>query len=210
MKTKAHRQWLLQLMEAHGFNRKTWAEKAKVNPNILYNYFKGYSNSIDEPAREKLAPLIGLTPDEMKRGTDAPQAANVNQSFTKKAYDDMIPVYGPVAGARDGLILFTEEHIVSQEPRPDSLQHVRNGFRMHVSGDSMEPRHYHGELVSVNPNQFPILGQDCVIVQEPEGNALIKRYMGKDDKHFHFEQYNPPKKLKIKAADVRAIYSVVR
>lgn len=122
----------------------------------------------------------------------------------------LIPVYGPAAAASDDVVMLTDEHIIAYEPCPPALSNVRGAFMMYVAGSSMEPRHYHGERVWVDPWTKPAIGQDCVAVLEEHGNAIVKRYMGREGTDFVFEQYNPPKKLKFKAKEIRAIYAVTR
>lgn len=69
MDSKEHRDWLQKVMADHGLNEKRWAEKAGLStPNVLYNYFKGTSKSISEKNCDKLAPVIGLTPEAIRRG----------------------------------------------------------------------------------------------------------------------------------------------
>lgn len=122
----------------------------------------------------------------------------------------LIPVYGPAAASSDDVVMLTDEHIIAYEQCPPALQNVRGAFMMYVAGSSMEPRHYHGERVWVDPWTKPAIGQDCVVVLEEHGNAIVKRYMGREGTDFVFEQYNPPKKLKFKTKEIRAIYAVTR
>lgn len=134
-------------------------------------------------------------------------------SYTGKVYKPepgLIPVYGPAAAASDDSVMLTGEHIIGYEPCPPALSNVRGAFMMYIAGSSMEPRHYHGERVWVDPWTQPAIGQDCVAVLEEDGNAIVKRYMGREGTDFVFEQYNPPKKLKFKVKEIRAIYAVTR
>jgi phage repressor protein C with HTH and peptisase S24 domain len=121
-----------------------------------------------------------------------------------------VPVYGPAAGATPERVLFTNDHIVGQDPCPIDLHHVKGAFRMYVQGDSMSPRHEPGEKISVNPHQFPLQGQDCVLILEPDGNAIIKRYLGSTDKEYKLRQFNPAKDFTMKKSEVRAVYAVVK
>ena len=122
-----------------------------------------------------------------------------------------VPVYGPASAASPELISITDEFIVDKISCPEELADVRDGFVMFIAGDSMYPRYKHGEMVSVHPRRPPYVGQDCVVVLEQDGNALVKEFAGETESRLEwkFKQYMPEKILKIKKAEVRAIYAVV-
>lgn len=221
MNTKEHRRWLQQVMTEKGLNELQWAEKAGVHHNILYQYFSGKSQSISEKSREKLAPIVGLTSEQMKLGVHAngnnePHVRGgrlsdaIHLQTRNTLLTESVPVFGPAAASSPDRILITEEYIVGYDPRPIELTGIKDGFRMYVSGNSMEPRHFHGEKVSVHPFQAPSIGMDCVIVMKEDGNAIIKRYMGQTDTHYKLMQWNPRKDLTIKKSDVQKLYAVVR
>lgn len=164
---------------------------------------------------EKIAAALGCEPYELlTEASSAQQKSQIASPQKQNGHNteiNFVDVYGPASASSQGIVKFTEEHIVEREERPIELKNIKDGFRMFVAGDSMEPRHFHGEKVSVHPNKYPATGQDCVIVMEPDGNAIIKRYIGRTDSgDYRVMQWNPKKDLIIKKKDVRAIYTVVR
>lgn len=202
---------------AYGWNKHTYKSHEDgsrgIKPDVAETYANAYGTSPEYilfGSSSKIPPntqsnTISNLPDHAvsKPVTNMIQARNQNVT-------DSVPLYGPAAAAAPDRILITEDFIVAYEPRPDELYGIKGGFRMYVSGDSMEPRHFHGERVSVNPHQFPATGQDCVIVMAEDGNAIIKRYMGTTETHYKVMQWNPQKNLSLKKSDVKSIYTVVR
>lgn len=143
-----------------------------------------------------------VTKPSQFNGTKAPRDS-------ADGYSTLVPVYGPAAASHPERILLTDDFIVEKMERPKELLRIKEGFVMYVVGDSMRPRYKDRELVSVNPNLKPHKEQDCVIVLDEEGNALVKEFAGETDTEFKFKQYNPEKIIKLKKADVRALYAVV-
>ncbi len=100
--------------------------------------------------------------------------------------------------------------MIEEVPRHPSVQKVKGAFAMQIAGDSMAPRHRPGERVYIHPYQVPSIGQDCIVVQEPDGNAILKQYMGETATECKFAQLNPANEFTIEKSKVRKIYAVVR
>jgi phage repressor protein C with HTH and peptisase S24 domain len=81
-------------------------------------------------------------------------------------------------------------------------------FAIRVSGDSMEPRLYSGELVIVGKGVPPQKNGDCV-VELRDGSALVKQYRSQKDGVVFLHQLNPDQELRLDAAKVRAIHAVL-
>jgi phage repressor protein C with HTH and peptisase S24 domain len=204
--------------KAYGWNAHTYKaheDNARgIKPKVAAVYAKTYGTS---PEYILFGSVRSETPPDgesdskniLRNQVVANHVTNMLQARNQNVTDS-VPVYGPAAAASPDRILLTEDFIVGYEPRPDELAGIKGGFRMYVGGDSMEPRHFHGEKVSVHPHQFPSIGQDCVIVMAEDGNAIIKRFMGSTDTHYKVMQWNPQKNMAIKKTDVKAIYAVVR
>lgn len=124
--------------------------------------------------------------------------------------DDLVPMYGAVSASSPEVVHFTEEYMIEEVPRHPSVQKVKGAFAMQVAGDSMAPRHFPGERVYINPHQIPHIGQDCVVVYEPEGNAILKQFRGETPTEWKFSQLNPVNEFAIEKSRVRKIYAVVR
>lgn len=124
---------------------------------------------------------------------------------------EYVPVYGTASAATPGIIRISEEFMVDQALRHPGIAHVKDSFALYVDGDSMSPRRDHGEMIYVHPYKEPMPGQDCVVVENPEGNALYKRYCGKtkDGLNVILKQFNPAQEFTIPMDRVRKIYSVI-
>jgi phage repressor protein C with HTH and peptisase S24 domain len=78
----------------------------------------------------------------------------------------------------------------------------------------MEPRYYAGELVHIHPGK-PVTNGAFVLVQvrpENEGEApraFMKRLLRRTAAKITLEQFNPPKEIEIKAAEVISIHRIV-
>lgn len=212
---------MIERMRELGIDQASVAEACKITQSAVSQILQRGSTK----HLSKIAKVLRVNIDWLEYGTEPKEDSQYAQAAIDKPYGlssapytgkvfkpepGLIPVYGPAAAASDDVVMLTDEHIIAYEPCPPALSNVRGAFMMYVAGSSMEPRHYHGERVWVDPWTKPAIGQDCVVVLEEHGNAIIKRYMGREGTDFVFEQYNPPKKLKFKAKEIRAIYAVTR
>ncbi|HRI77382.1 MAG TPA: S24 family peptidase [Alphaproteobacteria bacterium] len=212
---------MIERMRELGIDQAAVAEACKITQSAVSQILQRGSTK----HLSKIAKVLRVNIDWLEDGTGPKEDIIYSQEsldkpygmsgalYTGKAFKPepgLIPVYGPAAAASDDSVMLTGEHIIGYEPCPPALSNVRGAFMMYIAGSSMEPRHYHGERVWVDPWTQPAIGQDCVVVLEEEGNAIVKRYMGREGTDFVLEQYNPPKKLKFKAKEIRAIYAVTR
>lgn len=131
------------------------------------------------------------------------------QDVSRSPLNIMVPVYGPAAASNPEVVLLTEDYILEYKPCPVELQMVKEAFLIVVSGDSMFPRYENGDIASVHKHKFPKPGQDCLIVMNDEGNALIKRYTGQTETTWKFSQFNPSKDFEIAKSKIREIHSIV-
>lgn len=123
-----------------------------------------------------------------------------------------IPVYGSAVGGLDGE--FEMNGLVLYEVlAPPSLSPVSGAYAVQVSGDSMEPRYFDGEVVFVDPTRRVKRG-DFVIAQIHVDEAkaplaYIKRFVRHNAEELVLEQYNPPKELRFRHSDVQSVHFVV-
>ena len=121
----------------------------------------------------------------------------------------LVPVYGMAAGEGDDHVVYNDHFIVEWAETPTELKGVKGGFRLYVQGASMEPRHYHGELVSVHPYKPPTIGRDCVIIKD-DYSCILKRFMGETKNEILLAQYNPAREFSLKKSEIKFIYAVVK
>jgi SOS-response transcriptional repressor LexA len=134
------------------------------------------------------------------RGGDTPQVDRLT------ALRRDLPVLGAVKGGADAFY-FNDGEPKEYVVRSPGLMGVSNGFALYVCGDSMVPRYYAGEVLYVNPNRPPTRG--CfVAVELVDGQGLIKQFIRRDDDLLVLAQFNPPKEIRLPAAQVKQIYLI--
>lgn len=105
-----------------------------------------------------IARALGVTPGEL---FDRSESAGIGFAEPGNRF---IPVFGLAAGAVRG------NHRMDNDPvehllAPPALAHVRDAYALIVTGTSMEPRYYSGEVVFIHPHR-PVRGGDHVVLQE--------------------------------------------
>lgn len=137
-------------------------------------------------------------------------AAVDDRSFApRRAAQRRIPVYGYAAAGGDDLVAYADDQVLEwREPPPlwngaGYLAYVR------LSGASMEPRYFAGELAPVLLGVPPANGQDCLI-EFFNNTAAIKTYMGRKGNLLGVRQYNPAKDFQLPLSDVRALHAIWR
>lgn len=178
---------------------------------------RGVPLKLPEDVRELLAPLLDLTPDQLKTPPAGASKglAEPSRFFTLPFPNamDKIPVMGIAEGGADGSSLWNGE-VVDRVDRPPSLAGAPNGYGTYVIGTSMEPRYHPGELIYVHPGK-PVTVGCYVLVQlapKEEGApppALIKRLAKRMTTKIVLEQFNPPKTFEIAVKDVLTIHKIV-
>lgn len=167
----------------------------------------------------EIAQALGVNVEWLRDGTHNSKSNNVTHLAvppqTRDRHfplnvDDLVPMYGAVSASSPEIVHFTEEYMIEEVPRHPSVQKVKGAFAMLVAGDSMAPRHMKGEKVYIHPYQVPSIGQDCIVVKEPDGNAILKQFRGETKTDWKFSQLNPAKEFSISKANVRKIFAVVR
>jgi SOS-response transcriptional repressor LexA len=123
-----------------------------------------------------------------------------------------IPVYGSAVGGVDGEFAMNGG-ILYEVVAPPVLNNVTGAYAVQVSGESMEPRYFDGELAYVNPHRRVVKG-DFVIVQifaENEDDpplAFVKRFVRHNAVELVLEQYNPPKELRFPHERVKSVHFI--
>ena len=123
-----------------------------------------------------------------------------------------LPVYGQAVGGIDGEFVMNGERL-EDVFSPPSLSAVIGAYAVYVSGESMEPRYFDGEIVYVNPAKRVRRG-DFVVAQiqsEEHGSKLayVKRFVRWNSTELVLSQYNPEKELRFAANHVVSVHLAV-
>jgi hypothetical protein len=142
----------------------------------------------------------------------APPAPNAIVGSPIVTSGNMIPVYGSAVGGIDGEFVLNGS-ILYEVMAPPSLSPVSGAYAVQVSGESMEPRYFDGEVVFVDPTRRVTKGDFVVaqiIMDESDTRlAYIKRFVRHNAEELVLEQYNPPKRLTFPHENVHSVHFVV-
>ena len=168
------------------------------NHAYLQQYLmRGSPRELPEAARHGLAPLLGISPDDL-RSTALPAgsalAGELRGGGPLRADRADLPVYASAEGG-GGAIIITSEPIDFVR-RPEPLLSVRDGYGCYVIGDSMSPAYEQGDLLLVHPGRPVRPGDDCVFVRDQGDGSqqgLVKRLLRITAEKWRVRQFNPAK-----------------
>lgn len=150
-----------------------------------------------------------LAGPEFNFGNQEPaNAVIISQNVTS---EHKIPVYGSAVGGVDGEFAMNGG-ILYEVVAPPVLNNVAGAYAVQISGESMEPRYFDGEVVFVNPHKRVVKG-DFVIAQvrvEEHGPplAFVKRFVRHNAVELVLEQYNPAKEIRFPHELVESVHFI--
>jgi SOS-response transcriptional repressor LexA len=184
------------------------------NHAYLQQYLmRGSPRELPEAARHGLAPLLGISPDDL-RSTAPPLGGRLEGDLrgagSLRAADRAdLPVYASAEGG--GGIIITSEPIDFIR-RPEPLLSVRDGYACYVIGDSMSPAYEQGDLLLVHPGRPARPGDDCAFIRgQDDGTqeALIRRLLRSTPEKWRVRQFNPAKDLDLDRSHWQKIQLIV-
>jgi len=184
------------------------------NHAYLQQYLmRGSPRELPESARHGLAPLLGVSPDDL-RSSSPPGGrleGDVRSAGPLRAADRAdLPVYASAEGG-GGAIIITSEPI-DYVRRPEPLLSVRDGYGCYVIGDSMSPAYEQGDLLLVHPGRPVRPGDDCVFVRDQgDGTqqALVKRLLRSTTEKWRVRQFNPAKDFDLDRSQWQKVQLIV-
>lgn len=174
--------------------------------------------------RENLVALSRHYPIDLQwlltgEGTEPPlrEPANISRLPARAVFDkgslppERIPAYGQAMGGEDGYFVLNGNKIADLLA-PPGLVGVVDAYAVYVSGDSMEPRYYAGEVLFVNP-RLPVRRGDFVVAQvqyenEDSPRGYVKRFLRMTNEHLILEQLNPTKELRFDRGAVQSVHRI--
>jgi len=210
------REFIRDRLARAGLSMKEASERIGRNHAYLQQFLeRGVPVKLPEDVRERLAPLLEVTPDQLKTPS-AEKGFAESASFLRIPLPDprdRVPVMGIAEGGANGHSLWNGE-IVDYVDRPPSLAGAPNGYATYVTGTSMEPRYHPGELIYVHPGKPVTVGCYVLVQLTPTEDgtpppALIKRLVKRMTTKIVLEQFNPSKTFEIAVKDVLTIHKVV-
>jgi len=125
-----------------------------------------------------------------------------------------LPVYGTAEGGDEAGDFSFNGTTIATVRRPPPLMGVGEAFAIYVDGESMAPKYEQGDIVCIHPHRKVRAG-DYVVVEmhgadaDQSGASLLKRLVRLSGKTVTVEQFNPPKQIKLNAADIKRLWRVV-
>jgi phage repressor protein C with HTH and peptisase S24 domain len=230
MKTFANR--LKALRDAEGLTQDAMAKRLGVSRGALANWEVGGEIANDNLRR--ISEQFDATMDWLIAGRGRPPASLGNpvlDDATKRADIDRlgtlsnatisgqnaagwkeIPIYGQAVAGENGEFLMNGS-ILFTALAPPSVVAISEAYGVRVSGISMEPRYYDGEVVFVDPSRIARAG-DFVVVQvklDEHGElwGYVKRFVRWNTKELVLSQFNPEKQITFPGRQVHSCHVIV-
>lgn len=130
-------------------------------------------------------PLSDLDPAFPETGAILPAAALVGSRD--------LPIYGSAEGGGGSMIVDYDP--IDYVKRPAPLESVRGGYGILVTGESMEPVVYAGDILLINPHLPPRANKIAVFYRSYRGETLatVKTLVSWNDRVWKVRRYNPEK-----------------
>jgi phage repressor protein C with HTH and peptisase S24 domain len=231
MKTFADR--LKALREAEGLTQAAMAKRLGVSRGALANWEVGGEIANDNLRRiseqfdatmDWLVAGRGRAPGSLGFPTLAPDAALSDSVRSLSALANAtiggqnpkgwkaVPVYGQAVAGENGEFLMNGS-ILFTALAPPSVVAISEAYGVRVSGSSMEPRYFDGEVVFVDPSRIARAG-DFVVVQvrlDEHGElwGFVKRFVRWNTKELVLSQLNPDKQLTFPGNQVHSCHVIV-
>jgi phage repressor protein C with HTH and peptisase S24 domain len=155
---------------------------------------------------EKIAGALSVNPKDLIADTGIGRKSQlVPPPLPGHSLIRIIPVHGSVSAANGTIYGLADP----DGSRKLYLDVPEDCYAVEVSGDSMEPRYQHGDKVLIHPSQTITKGMDVLIIQ-PDGEGMIKTYVGEKAGIITYRQYSPKEQEKtIKRADIEGMHAVI-
>ena len=196
------KQYIRGAAEVMGITSTELARLAKLSPSTLNRFLA------TEPAHALSHLTISRIEEASKILFEGAEKEGEVLAFTQpQSVVPKIPVIGYAKGGMDGLF-FENGTVIDYVDRPPFLGAVRDAFAVRCVGGSMMPRYFPDDILYINP-ALGLKPEAFVVIEKNDGEALVKKFMQRDNGHFVFQQYNPTKAIRIKAEDIKRIYRIV-
>ena len=213
---------LRKRLKAVGMNPNEASAAAGLSRGYLRTVFNRESEGGGASGRalRQLAPVLRTTVDYLLDGSGPEEADSearaseavpaVIPSPPPAGSRRQLPVYGLAAGAVAGQLTMTNDAI-DYVPSPAALDKVKDAYALFVTGSSMEPRYFAGDVIFVHPHK-PVRQGDHVVIQEAlHGGTVVsvKRFERFTDGHIVTTQYNPLAEVRFRRETVDAMHRVL-
>jgi phage repressor protein C with HTH and peptisase S24 domain len=177
-----------------------WLEKAEGSPpHVNGNSFSGIPV---EPNR------IG----DRQSSVGVVEQSNATLSTASSGHWRRLPVYGQAVAGVDGEFVMNGS-VLFHAMAPPNVVAIANAYGVRVSGESMSPRYFDGEVVFVDPTRVPRKGDFVVVqIQWEEGGEFwgyVKQFVRHNSHELVLSQFNPAKEMTFPHKTVRSVHVIV-
>ncbi len=141
----------------------------------------------------QICSVLGLAVTDLDRMELSPMAENVVMPGLELAGAKDLPVYASAEGGEGQMIVHVDP--VDWVKRPTPLANVRGSYGLIVTGDSMEPEFWSGDIALVHPHLPPTPGSSYIFYADNgsgEARAKIKHLLRVTATDWNLRQWNPP------------------
>lgn len=176
-------------------------------------------------SRRDLARVLGLAESAItrilrdERKISSKEADAIKLFFAPQLAEELItpnvdvPVLGTALGGEGEGDFLLNGHALHYVKRPAKFLGRDDVFALYISGSSMEPRYFGGELVFCERRRAPSIGDHVIVEMQPDTEgvspAYLKRLEGISGSVVKLTQYNPPKKFDVDRKKVSQIIRVL-
>lgn len=112
---------------------------------------------------------------------------------------EKMPVYAAAQGG-DGHVIVTFD-AVDYVKRPAELENVRGGYGLLITGGSMIPAFWPGDMALVNPHLPPAREKNVILYHTPphggDVEAMVKQLNSWTDREWFLKQWNPAQEFTV-------------
>lgn len=152
----------------------------------------------------------------LQQATPGSEIVNASQDYAPVVQSEMprdVPVFGVVVGGEDAEF-YTNGDVIDRVRRPPGVSGARSVYALYVIGTSMAPRFEEGELIYVNADRAPAIGDYAVIELHPRegeraGRGFVKRLKQRSGDKIVCEQFNPPAEICFDRKDVKNLHRII-
>jgi len=194
-------------------------EKAGINRDTIRDLRRGKRQSLTGVTLVKLAEALETTASWLLENDQqtAVLASNVRPADVeppniRELLRDL-PVYGTTAGSHKKGSVQISSDPVDYVRRPPALIGVKNAYSLFVEGESMAPRHCHGDLIFVRADRKARVGDDVVVIlqngEHEDRESFIAKLLKLGADEIIIGKLNPAAEIVLDRTKVHAIHRVL-
>lgn len=226
-------EWLKTALEVSGLSQAEVSRRLgdKLNRSYARSMINKMANGQRKISAEELIALSEITGQSIKKRSvqtdprnttetksNAPTSHDFGPSIDFHNLPQNVPIFGTVAGSlAGGAFQWQSADPIDYARRPPGLMKAKNLYALYVQGSSMEPQYFPGDLIFINPNRPPNIG-DVVVVEMTElkgQDSLHEGTLGilvlREPEQITIEKRSPAGSLvEFKRPNIKSLHRVLR